>query len=47
VRRLPVADDDGKLVGLLSIDDLSLHCERQAGKLGISYDDVVDAASRS
>jgi CBS domain-containing protein len=44
VRRLPVVDDDGKLVGIVSIDDLFMHSERQSGKLEISYEDVVDAA---
>jgi CBS domain-containing protein len=32
VLRLPVIDNDGKLVGILSIDDLLPHSGRQAGK---------------
>ena len=44
VRRLPVVDDGGKLVGILSIDDLLLHSEKRAGKAGISQEDVVSAA---
>lgn len=44
VRRLPVVGDDGKLVGILSIDDLLLHSGRSAGKSGIPYKVVVDAA---
>ena len=44
VRRLPVVDAGGKLAGILSIDDLLMHSEKQPGKSGISYENVVTAA---
>ncbi len=40
VRRLPVVDDDGKLIGILSIDDLLLQSDKRQG---ISDKDVVNA----
>lgn len=44
VRRLPVINPDGKLVGLLSFGDVTLHAEKKAGlKISdLSSDDVVE-----
>jgi CBS domain-containing protein len=44
VRRMPVIDAKGKLVGLLSMDDVVLHSEpKAAGRTpALSNDDVVD-----
>jgi CBS domain-containing protein len=36
VRRLPVVDDDGKLVGLVSLDDLLLLLTSELGNLAVS-----------
>lgn len=33
VRRLPIVDDDGKVLGLLSLDDLLLLLSREIGNL--------------
>ncbi len=42
VHRLPVVGREGKLVGLLSINDIILHAESSdSRKNGISYDEVV------
>jgi CBS domain-containing protein len=44
LHRLPVVNNDGGLVGILSIDDLVLRAEKGVGKKPeISYDDVVQA----
>lgn len=44
VRRLLVVSVDGKLIGVLSIGDLTLHAERRAGKRipDLSTEDVVE-----
>jgi len=42
LRRLPVVNRDGGLVGVLSIDDLSLAARKNATKTDVSYDDVED-----
>jgi CBS domain-containing protein len=48
VRRLPVVSPDGKLVGILSMDDVVVHSEGKAsGKTPeLSYDDVVDTLKK-
>jgi CBS domain-containing protein len=45
VRRLPVVNLDGKLAGILSIGDLTLHAEKKEGKNipDLSSEDVVEA----
>lgn len=40
VRRLPVVDQEGALVGILSLDDIVLFAEEKPGEL--TYCDVVD-----
>ena len=44
VRRLPVVNPDGKLVGVLSIGDLTLHAEKREGKRipDLSAEDVME-----
>ena len=48
VRRLPVTNADGKLEGILSMDDVVAHSEtRIPGKTSeLSHDDVVDTLKR-
>jgi len=45
VPRIPVLDHDRKLVGMLSIGDLLLRSEERPNKLGISHEQVVNAAT--
>ena len=45
IRRLLIIDEDGTLKGLLSLNDIVVHCERGKGKElpGFSDDDVMKA----
>jgi len=42
VRRLPVIDREGALIGVLSIDDIALKAREYAPKRDVSYEDVED-----
>jgi CBS domain-containing protein len=44
VRRVPAVNEEGKLVGILCLNDIALRAERGNHKknAGISYDDVVN-----
>jgi len=33
---------NGKLVGILCLDEIVLHVQKAEGKIGISYEDVVN-----
>jgi CBS-domain-containing membrane protein len=41
IRRVPVVGEDGKLAGILCLDEIVLHAEK-ATSAGISYEDVVN-----
>lgn len=44
IRRLPVVDRDGKLVGILAMNDLVLHSDRNGRKeTAVPYDEVMTA----
>jgi hypothetical protein len=39
---MPVIGANGKLVGILCLDEIVLHVQKTEGKTGISYDDMVN-----
>jgi hypothetical protein len=39
---MPVIGANGKLVGILCLDEIVLHVQKTEGKTGISYEDVVN-----
>jgi CBS domain-containing protein len=42
IRRMPVIGADGRLAGILCLDDIVLHAQKTEGKRGVSYEDVVN-----
>jgi CBS domain-containing protein len=42
VRRVPVTDAEGRLEGVLSMNDLILAAHEGRGRKGVSYEDVVE-----
>jgi len=42
IRRMPVVGAEGKLEGILCLDEIVLHAQRTELKKGISYEDVVN-----
>jgi signal-transduction protein with cAMP-binding, CBS, and nucleotidyltransferase domain len=43
IRRVPVVEREGRLAGIVSLDDIVLHAEKTAGATeSISYDDVIN-----
>jgi len=48
VRRLPVVDREGKIVGVLSLDDIVLHARPRvpSNALGLCYDNVIEAMKK-
>ena len=42
VRRVPVVGEDGKLAGILCLDEIVLHVQKTDDKKGVSYEDVVN-----
>lgn len=43
VRRLPVVDNYGTLLGILSMNDVVLHSRKPNGKTPLSFEDVVES----
>jgi CBS-domain-containing membrane protein len=41
LRRLPVVDSEGRLVGILSLNDLVRHAKKGGGKKHVSHSDVM------
>ena len=46
LRRLPVVNNQGRLEGLLSMDDIIIHFEKLAGEDQISSEEIVDTLQK-